>query len=77
MIECEGCSEWHHPECLQLTRDEVEKMQHFVCAECTKYHLKKGKHKARLEDSRDLDGPAEMKRFTAEIKQVTGQPPAL
>ena len=64
MIECEGCEEWHHPECVHLTRDEVEKMAHFVCAECTKYHMKKGKHRARREGSDDPDGPSGKKRRT-------------
>ena len=47
MIECEGCEEWHHPECVHLTRDEVEKMAHFVCAECTKKHLEVAAGKKR------------------------------
>ena len=64
MIECEGCEEWHHPECVQLTRDEVEKMAHFVCAECTKHHMKKGKHRARRPSSDDPDGPSGKKRRT-------------
>lgn len=33
MVECEGCDEWFHPECMQLTKKEVEKMAHFVCPE--------------------------------------------
>lgn len=31
MVECEGCDEWFHPECLQLTKREVEKMKHMMC----------------------------------------------
>ena len=40
MVECEGCDEWFHPECLRLTKKEVEKMAHLICPECTKKHLK-------------------------------------
>ena len=63
MVECEGCSEWHHPSCIQLTQEEVQKMAHFVCAECTKHHLKKGtKGKVRKRYSEDdAHGPV-MKR---------------
>jgi len=36
MVECEGCSEWFHPECLQLTENQVSKMPHMICSECTR-----------------------------------------
>jgi len=48
MVECEGCEEWHHPECLRLTRKEVETMAHFVCPECTKRHLSNSSKKMRI-----------------------------
>ena len=48
MVECEGCEEWHHPECLQLSKEEVEAMAHFVCPECTKRHLSNSSKKMRM-----------------------------
>ena len=47
MVECEGCEEWLHPECLGLTERYVKKMDHFVCAECTKKHLEVAAGKKR------------------------------
>lgn len=69
MVECEGCSEWHHPACVQLTQEEVQKMTHFVCAECTKLHLKAGQkgfkgNVRRRDDDEDQHGPVMKKRHT-------------
>ncbi|EEH60015.1 bah-phd domain-containing protein [Micromonas pusilla CCMP1545] len=43
MVECEACTDWIHPECLRMTKAEVEVMTHFVCPDCTKRHQSEGK----------------------------------
>jgi len=35
MIECEKCSEWYHAECVNLSEEECDKIEHFVCPRCT------------------------------------------
>ena len=52
-----GCGEEAAPPgCVHPTRDEVEKMAHFVCAECTKHHMKKGKHRPVCARARTTPG---------------------
>lgn len=42
MIECDRCSNWFHPKCLNLEGyDEIEMNQHLIfCFECLKYYHK-------------------------------------
>lgn len=34
MVECDSCSEWYHPECLGLKREEIMQSPDFTCQHC-------------------------------------------
>ncbi|KAJ9561131.1 hypothetical protein OSB04_006291 [Centaurea solstitialis] len=34
MIQCEGCSDWFHPACLDMTVEEAKQIGHFLCHDC-------------------------------------------
>ncbi|XP_051151994.1 chromatin remodeling protein EBS-like isoform X2 [Andrographis paniculata] len=34
MVRCEGCNDWFHPSCVDLTIEEVKKLDHFLCSDC-------------------------------------------
>jgi len=34
MVECEGCNEWYHDECIGLTEEETYNIDLFYCAPC-------------------------------------------
>ncbi|KAB5560365.1 hypothetical protein DKX38_005322 [Salix brachista] len=34
MVQCEGCKDWYHPACVDMTIEEAKKLEHFVCSEC-------------------------------------------
>ncbi|KAG6778471.1 hypothetical protein POTOM_014806 [Populus tomentosa] len=34
MVQCEGCKDWYHPACVDMTIEEAKKLDHFVCSEC-------------------------------------------
>ncbi|XP_023635143.1 chromatin remodeling protein SHL isoform X1 [Capsella rubella] len=35
MVQCEECSEWFHPSCIETTIEEAKKLDHFYCEECS------------------------------------------
>jgi len=35
MIQCEKCEDWFHAECVHLSDEECEKMEHFTCPRCS------------------------------------------
>ena len=39
MVECETCQEWFHIQCLNMTKNQVKKMDSFNCNECEKRHI--------------------------------------
>lgn len=39
MICCDGCEEWFHPKCINMTKKQAEAIKVFVCTSC------KGKQK--------------------------------
>lgn len=36
MAQCEACKDWFHPPCVNLTTEQVKKMDHFFCSDCIK-----------------------------------------
>lgn len=34
MVMCDHCQEWYHPDCLQLTLQQVQQMATFICPTC-------------------------------------------
>ncbi|XP_020257563.1 chromatin remodeling protein EBS-like isoform X2 [Asparagus officinalis] len=41
MIQCEGCSDWYHPPCVDMTVEEAKKVEHFFCQSCSSAKEKK------------------------------------
>ncbi|KAG1347472.1 Chromatin remodeling protein EBS [Cocos nucifera] len=41
MIQCEGCSDWYHPACIDMTVEEAKKVEHFFCQGCSSQNEKK------------------------------------
>ncbi|WJX36255.1 hypothetical protein P8452_24153 [Trifolium repens] len=35
MVQCEGCSDWFHPACIDMTVEEAERLDHFFCESCS------------------------------------------
>eukprot|EP00246_Nothoceros_aenigmaticus_P004129 TRINITY_DN15511_c0_g1_i1.p1 TRINITY_DN15511_c0_g1~~TRINITY_DN15511_c0_g1_i1.p1 ORF type:complete len:212 (+),score=34.20 TRINITY_DN15511_c0_g1_i1:193-828(+) len=44
MVQCEGCKDWFHPNCMNITTEQVKKMEHFLCPDCMQVNDKKGKN---------------------------------
>mmetsp|Transcript_2783 Transcript_2783/g.6962 ORF Transcript_2783/g.6962 Transcript_2783/m.6962 type:complete len:193 (-) Transcript_2783:51-629(-) len=34
MVECDECQEWYHPDCLKLSKKQVDAIQGFTCPNC-------------------------------------------
>ncbi|GJY31414.1 WD repeat-containing protein 13 [Tanacetum coccineum] len=34
MVQCDGCSDWFHPACIDMNVDEAKRMEHFFCQSC-------------------------------------------
>jgi len=64
MVECDICRDWFHTTCVNLSEDEVESLQSFVCDGCSK---DLGKIAADEEQS-----PASTKKRESEGKQGKG-----
>uniref|UniRef100_A0A0D9WWD2 BAH domain-containing protein n=1 Tax=Leersia perrieri TaxID=77586 RepID=A0A0D9WWD2_9ORYZ len=41
MVQCEDCSDWFHPSCVNLTLKEAKKLDHFYCESCVAENEKK------------------------------------
>ncbi|CAO2815010.1 unnamed protein product [Amaranthus hypochondriacus] len=35
MVQCEGCSDWFHPACIEMTAEEAKRLDHFFCQNCS------------------------------------------
>lgn len=35
MVQCEECKDWFHPACMNLTPEQVNKLDQFYCSDCT------------------------------------------
>nr|POF20894.1 chromatin remodeling protein shl [Quercus suber] len=60
MVQCEGCSDWFHPACINMSAEEAKRLDHFYCENCSSEGQKKlqNSHTA----SRHLDTKVETKR---------------
>ncbi|KAL3843424.1 hypothetical protein ACJIZ3_000827 [Penstemon smallii] len=34
MVQCDGCSDWFHPTCIDMTPEEAQRLDHFHCHNC-------------------------------------------
>ncbi|KAK6159504.1 hypothetical protein DH2020_006818 [Rehmannia glutinosa] len=41
MVQCEGCSDWFHPTCIDMTPEEAQRLDHFYCLDCSSEDQKK------------------------------------
>ncbi|CAL1353610.1 unnamed protein product [Linum trigynum] len=41
MVQCEGCSDWFHPACIEMTAEEAKRLDHFYCETCSSQVQKK------------------------------------
>ncbi|XP_059314234.1 chromatin remodeling protein EBS-like [Lycium ferocissimum] len=41
MVQCESCSDWFHPSCIDMTQDEAKRLDHFFCQNCSSEDQKK------------------------------------
>ncbi|MBA0855974.1 hypothetical protein Goshw_021758 [Gossypium schwendimanii] len=41
MVQCEGCSDWFHPACIEMTAEEAKRLDHFFCESCSSEGQKK------------------------------------
>ncbi|MBA0549590.1 hypothetical protein Goshw_020975 [Gossypium schwendimanii] len=53
MVQCEGCSDWFHPACIEMTAEEVKLLDHYFCETCLSEDPKKLQNS--LASSVDLD----------------------
>ncbi|KAB2082179.1 BAH and coiled-coil domain-containing 1 [Gossypium arboreum] len=44
MVQCEGCKDWYHPACVDMTIEEAKMLDHFVCSECSEDDLKRSQN---------------------------------
>ncbi|TYH90217.1 hypothetical protein ES332_A13G034900v1 [Gossypium tomentosum] len=35
MVQCEDCSDWFHPACIEMTAEEAKRLDHFFCETCS------------------------------------------
>ncbi|KAI4318344.1 hypothetical protein MLD38_032064 [Melastoma candidum] len=35
MVQCEGCTDWFHPTCIDLTVEDAKQLDHFFCESCS------------------------------------------
>ncbi|KAJ0744543.1 putative [histone H3]-dimethyl-L-lysine(36) demethylase chromatin regulator PHD family [Helianthus annuus] len=35
MVQCDGCADWFHPACIEMTPEEAKQMEHFYCGNCS------------------------------------------
>ncbi|KAL6545996.1 hypothetical protein OROGR_009870 [Orobanche gracilis] len=41
MVQCEGCSDWFHPTCIDMSSEEAKRLDHFYCLDCSSEDQKK------------------------------------
>ncbi|XP_021827961.1 chromatin remodeling protein SHL-like isoform X2 [Prunus avium] len=41
MVQCEGCSDWFHPACIDMNAEEAKRLDHFFCEGCSSEGQKK------------------------------------
>ncbi|KAA8515551.1 hypothetical protein F0562_018838 [Nyssa sinensis] len=35
MVQCEGCKDWYHPACVNMTIEQAKQLDHFLCSNCS------------------------------------------
>eukprot|EP01084_Bolivina_argentea_P263828 446700_1 len=50
MIQCDGCDEWFHYDCVELTIRQAQKIKKFYCPTCTIENKKKLRRSPRLQN---------------------------
>ncbi|KAI7757344.1 hypothetical protein M8C21_017131 [Ambrosia artemisiifolia] len=35
MVQCDGCADWFHPACIEMTPEEAKQIEHFYCGNCS------------------------------------------
>jgi len=35
MVQCEGCKDWFHPSCVDMTIEQAKKVERFFCSDCS------------------------------------------
>ncbi|GMH16267.1 hypothetical protein Nepgr_018108 [Nepenthes gracilis] len=55
MVQCEGCSDWFHPACIDMTVEAAKQLDHFFCHSCSSEDQKK------LQNSHDTSGHSDTK----------------
>ena len=35
MLGCDSCDEWFHGSCIQITQQQAEAIDHYICEACT------------------------------------------
>lgn len=60
MVQCEGCNDWFHPACINMTVEEAKRLDNFFCENCSSESQKKlqNSHTA----TRHTDSKGETKR---------------
>ncbi|XP_022971449.1 chromatin remodeling protein SHL isoform X3 [Cucurbita maxima] len=41
MVQCERCSDWFHPACIEMSAEKAKKLDHFFCESCSPEGQKK------------------------------------
>ncbi|XP_068651834.1 chromatin remodeling protein EBS-like [Aristolochia californica] len=41
MIQCEGCNDWFHPPCINMTVEDAKRLENFFCQACASHGEKK------------------------------------
>ncbi|KAH9656928.1 Chromatin remodeling protein SHL [Citrus sinensis] len=60
MVQCEGCSDWFHPNCINMTAEEAKRLDHFFCESCSTEGQKKLQNSQA--NGRHSDAKVETKR---------------
>ncbi|KAL1801814.1 hypothetical protein ACET3Z_030461 [Daucus carota] len=55
MVQCEDCSDWFHPKCIDMTIEDAQKIEHFFCQNCLSEAQKK------IQNSRATSRPSDTK----------------
>lgn len=69
MVQCEACKDWFHPTCMNLSPEQVKKMEHFYCPDC--YSSQDGDKK--LQNAHRGSPPAESKVWPSSIPDCSSQ----
>ena len=44
MVQCEGCKDWYHPVCVEMTIEAAKKLDHFLCSDCSDDEAKRSQN---------------------------------